>query len=170
MPPGEVTRALARLQPPPARSTGTSARGRRGDGQARRHHSGGLGDLLGGIAAPKRAIRSTTARRARDDRGHPPTGQVALVALAARSNVTVADLASTTGLGRSTVGKALAKLERAGKGRSYRWRAKGARRAAEKVSCQCRSRPATAMRRREATARSTRLCWTIWRSMRRAVR
>jgi DNA-binding MarR family transcriptional regulator len=52
--------------------------------------------------------------------GKPSTEEVVIGALASRPDATVADVATATGLGRSTVGKALARLERAGKARRHR--------------------------------------------------
>jgi hypothetical protein len=53
------------------------------------------------------------------------TEQLVMSALAARSEATVAELASATGLGRSTVGTALVKLEQSRKGPPRRGRPPG---------------------------------------------
>lgn len=45
----------------------------------------------------------------------PSSEQAVVAALDARPRATVAEVAAATGLGRSTVGKALARLERAGR-------------------------------------------------------
>jgi hypothetical protein len=61
--------------------------------------------------AAKPSRRPTTRRIVHEPK--PPAEQTVTDALASHPDTTAAELATTTGLGRSTVGKALAKLERA---------------------------------------------------------